>query len=93
MEDNDSAIKRREICKVKLEFTDAYNDDGTPGLLIEAVFEPEIKDVDDLTIAQKWGKYVIEAILSNSTTSQIVDTDLEESYSLTKKPDPNSQLN
>ena len=87
------AIKNREVRTVTLEFTDAYTDAGEPGLLVDAKFTPEPTDIDDLTVAQKWGKYIIEAILSSSKTSEIIDTDTEDVYSLKKKPDPNSQLN
>lgn len=93
MSSDDTAIKRREVRKVTMEFTDSYADDGTPGLIVTAKFEPEDIDLDDLTISQKWGQHVLETILSHSTVSEIIDTEVEDSYNLPKKPDPNSQLN
>lgn len=92
MKSSDDATKRREVRKVEIILEDSYHDDGTPGLLVEMKFLPEIEDADDLTISQRWGQYIIESILSQSTLGAVID-DSSEFLTSNAKKDPDPTLN
>lgn len=90
---SDDAIKGRTVRKVEIILEDAYNEDGTPGLLVDMKFVPEIEDIDDLTISQRWGQHIIEEILSQSSIGTVIDDagDSVLSFDKSKDPDPTLQ--
>lgn len=60
------------MAKVTLIFIDIKDANGEDGLSVEAVFDPEMTDDKDLTIAQAWGKEVIDQIMSNATEVEMM---------------------
>lgn len=61
------------MAKVTLIFIDITDPNGEAGLSVEAVFDPELtEDGKDLTIAQAWGKEVIDQIMDNATEVEMM---------------------